>query len=160
MFIEEGLRREEEFELNPEQETRLLRRGSAQSRRGELIDGEAVMAKFEKALQKIASRSRRFGFTPDAELDMDEITGYLQGLPQDPALRIGRKLQQAITNITRFPGLGRIDQRLTILTRTKVLRLVSGQYILFYYVAEQSIRILGVINTKRDIDDIMNHRLK
>jgi hypothetical protein len=55
MFIEEGLRREEEFELTPEQETRLLH-SFAQAERGELIDGDAVMAKFEEALQKIASR--------------------------------------------------------------------------------------------------------
>jgi plasmid stabilization system protein ParE len=102
----------------------------------------------------------RFSFTPDAEFDMDEITSYLQGLPKVPALRIGKELQQAIANIVRFPGLGRIDQRLTMLTRTKVLRLVSGQYILFYYVAEQSIRILSVLHGKRDIDEIMSHRLK
>jgi plasmid stabilization system protein ParE len=102
----------------------------------------------------------RFSFTPDAEFDIDEIATYLQELPKVPALRIGRKLQQAITNITRFPGLGRIDKRLTLVTRTKVLRLVSGKYILFYYVVEQSVRILGVLDTKRDIDNIMRHRLK
>jgi plasmid stabilization system protein ParE len=56
--------------------------------------------------------------------------------------------------------LGRIDQRLTILTGTKVLRLVSGQYILFYYVVDQSIRILGVLHGKRDIDEIMSSRLE
>jgi hypothetical protein len=55
MFIEEGLRREEEFELTPEQETRLLH-SFAQSQRGELIDGDVVMAKFEGTLQRIASR--------------------------------------------------------------------------------------------------------
>ena len=55
MFIEEGLRREEEFELTPEQETRLLH-SFEQSQRGELIDGDIVMDKFQKALQKIASR--------------------------------------------------------------------------------------------------------
>jgi hypothetical protein len=55
MFIEEGLRREEEFELTPEQETRLLH-SFAQSQRGELIDGDVVMANFEGTLQRIASR--------------------------------------------------------------------------------------------------------
>ena len=55
MFIEEGLRREEEFELTPEQEARLLH-SLTQAERGELIDGDVVMARFEEALQKIASR--------------------------------------------------------------------------------------------------------
>ena len=102
----------------------------------------------------------RFSFTPDAELDMDEITGYLKAslkiLLSASAESFNKRSQTSLAS----PAWDRIDQRLTILTRTKVLRLVSGQYILFYYVAEQSIRILGAINTKRDIDDIMNHRLK
>ena len=102
----------------------------------------------------------QFSFTPDAEFDIDEIAAYLQGLPQVPALRIGRKLQQAIATITRFPGLGRIDERLTTLSGTRVLRFISGPYILFYHLAQQSIRILSILHTKRDIDDIMSSRLK
>jgi len=55
MLIEQGLRLEEEIELTPEQEARLLH-SFAQAEHGEVIDGEAVMARFEEALQKIASR--------------------------------------------------------------------------------------------------------
>jgi plasmid stabilization system protein ParE len=102
----------------------------------------------------------RFSFTPDAELDMDDIANYLQGLPQAPALRIGRDLQKAIYAICRFPGLGRVDQRLTRLANRKILRLVSGKYLLFYYVSDKSIRFLGILPGDRDIDEIMRHRLK
>jgi plasmid stabilization system protein ParE len=76
----------------------------------------------------------RFSFTPDAELDIDEITSYLQDLPKAPALRIGRDLQKAIYAVCRFPGLGRVDERLT--------------------------RLLGVLPGERDIDDIMRRRLR
>jgi hypothetical protein len=55
MLIEQGLHWDEEIELTPEQEARLLH-SFAQAERGELIDGEVVMDKFDKALQKIASR--------------------------------------------------------------------------------------------------------
>jgi hypothetical protein len=55
MFIEEGLRREEEFELTPEQEARLLE-SISQGERGELIDGDIVMARFEETLREIESR--------------------------------------------------------------------------------------------------------
>jgi hypothetical protein len=55
MLIEQGLRWEEEIELTPEQEARLLQ-SFAQAERGELIDGDVVMDRFEKALQKIGSR--------------------------------------------------------------------------------------------------------
>jgi len=102
----------------------------------------------------------RFSFTPDAELDIDEITSYLQGLPQEPALRIGRGLQRAIDAIARFPGLGRVDERLTCQANRKIRRFVGGQYILFYYIAEQSIRIIGILPGKRDIDGIMRRRMK
>lgn len=54
-LLEEGLRREEDIELTPEQEARLLE-SIAQARRGELIDGDVVMARFEQTLQGIASR--------------------------------------------------------------------------------------------------------
>jgi plasmid stabilization system protein ParE len=102
----------------------------------------------------------RFSFTPDAESDIDEITRYLQDLPQEPALCIGRSLQRAIYAIARFPGLGRVDERLTRQAKCKIRRFVSGQYILFYYIAEQSIRIIGVLPGKRDIDGIMRRRMK
>jgi plasmid stabilization system protein ParE len=100
----------------------------------------------------------RFSFSPDAELDIDDITRYLQELPQEPALRIGRDLQRAIYAIARFPGLGRVDERLTRQANPRIRRFVSGQYVLFYYIAEQSIRFLGVLPGKRDIDEIMRRR--
>jgi plasmid stabilization system protein ParE len=102
----------------------------------------------------------RFSFTPDADSDIEEITRYLQGLPQEPALRIGRNLQKAVYAIARFPGLGRVDERLTRQAKRKIRRFVSGQYILFYYIAGQSIRILGVLTGLRDIDGIMRRRVK
>jgi hypothetical protein len=55
MLIEEGLRREEEFEPNPTQQARLLE-SYAQAERGNLIDGEVVMSKLERALSQIKSR--------------------------------------------------------------------------------------------------------
>lgn len=55
MLIQEGLRLEQHLELTPAMEERLLE-SIAQAERGELIDGEVVMARFEQALQRIGSR--------------------------------------------------------------------------------------------------------
>jgi hypothetical protein len=55
MLIEQGLRWDEEIELRPEQEAHLLH-SFAQAERGELIDGNIVMRRFEETLQKIESR--------------------------------------------------------------------------------------------------------
>lgn len=55
MLIQEGLRREEEFELNPAQMSRLLE-SVDQARRGEFVDGDIVMARFDAALKAMESR--------------------------------------------------------------------------------------------------------
>jgi hypothetical protein len=55
MLIEQGLRMEQEFELTPQQEARLLE-SIAQADRGELIDGDIVMARFEQRMHDIESR--------------------------------------------------------------------------------------------------------
>jgi hypothetical protein len=55
MLIEQGLRWEESINLTPEQEARLLH-SFARAERGELIDGEVVMDRFEESLRKIESR--------------------------------------------------------------------------------------------------------
>lgn len=54
-YIESGLHADSDFELSPAQKTRLL--GSIeQVRRGEVVDGDVVMARFRKTLDRIASR--------------------------------------------------------------------------------------------------------
>jgi plasmid stabilization system protein ParE len=100
----------------------------------------------------------RFTFTPEAERDMDEIIAYLLALPKAPALRIGGAIQRAIENIIRFPGLGRIDEKQTRLAHTEIHRFVSGKYILFYSVLKQSILIHGILDGRRDVENIMSDR--
>ncbi len=101
----------------------------------------------------------RFGFTPHAEADINELTHYLQGLPRIPALRIGKQIQQAIANIAAFPNHAPLDERLTRITNYEVRRLVCGNYLLFYHPNESLSLILGVLHGRRDIDTIMRQRL-
>jgi hypothetical protein len=55
LLLEEGLRQDVEFALTPEQESRLLE-SIEQAGRGELIDGDIVMARFEERLKEIESK--------------------------------------------------------------------------------------------------------
>lgn len=55
LLIADGLSREEEYELSPEQESRLLQ-SIEQAERGETVDGETVMARFRQTLDRIAAR--------------------------------------------------------------------------------------------------------
>jgi hypothetical protein len=55
MLIADGLYREEEFKLTPELETRLLE-SIEQAKRGESVDGEIVMARFDAALKAMETR--------------------------------------------------------------------------------------------------------
>jgi plasmid stabilization system protein ParE len=102
----------------------------------------------------------RFGFTPHAEADINELTHYLRGLPRIPALRIGRQIQQAIANIAAFPYHAPLDERLTRITDYEVHRLVCGDYLLFYHPGESLSLILGVLHGRRDIDTTMRDRLR
>lgn len=54
-LIEEGLRVEEDFELTPEQQASLVE-SYAQARRGEVIDGDIVMAEFDRVLENVAAK--------------------------------------------------------------------------------------------------------
>jgi predicted transcriptional regulator len=54
ILIEDGLRREEEYELTPAQEARILE-SVEQAKRGEIVDGDIVMARFDNGLKEIAS---------------------------------------------------------------------------------------------------------
>jgi predicted transcriptional regulator len=55
LLIQDGLRREAELQLTPEQEARLIE-SIQQAKRGEFVDGETVMARFDAALSAMASR--------------------------------------------------------------------------------------------------------
>ena len=55
MLIADGLHRQEELQLTPEQEARLLE-SIEQARRGELVDGEIVMSRFDAALKAMEAR--------------------------------------------------------------------------------------------------------
>ncbi len=54
-LIEEGLTRDEELKLTPEQEARLLE-SVEQAKRGEFVDGDIVMARFDAALKAMEAR--------------------------------------------------------------------------------------------------------
>jgi hypothetical protein len=55
VLLEEGLRRDDDFVLSPQQETRLLE-SIEQAQRGELVDGDSVMAQFGRAMKEIESK--------------------------------------------------------------------------------------------------------
>jgi hypothetical protein len=54
-LIEDGLRQDEDFPLTEAQHLRLIE-SIAQADRGEVVDGEIVMARFQHALERIASK--------------------------------------------------------------------------------------------------------
>jgi plasmid stabilization system protein ParE len=103
---------------------------------------------------------KRFTFTPAARRDVEQITDYLRTIPRAPALRIGRALQRAIETITNQPHLGRIDHRLTERSAIKILRFLSEGYVLFYFIDDIGLCIIGILHGKRDIPSIMEQRIK
>jgi len=54
-LIADGLSRDEELQITPEQEARLLE-SIEQAKRGEFVDGAIVMARFDDALKAMEAR--------------------------------------------------------------------------------------------------------
>ena len=84
-----------------------------------------------------------------AEADLDEILVYVAN--SSGSLEIGRSLLRAISKrldrIGRFPLIGKRYEAGPDLT---VRTLLAGNYIIFYSVRDNEIRILRIIHSSRD----------
>jgi plasmid stabilization system protein ParE len=101
----------------------------------------------------------RFTFTQFAAEDIDGLALHLQGIPEVPALKIGRQIQDAFNLLTVFPRLGRVDLRLSNSAGRSIFRYNIGRYACFYLISGSNLVILGLIHGARDVDTIMRQRV-
>lgn len=101
----------------------------------------------------------RYTFTDDAERDFDGVARDLEALQKEPALRIGRSIQQALDLICRYPEIRRVDERLQRSSGQQVRRITCWPYILYYLRTETQIRIVGLIDSRRDAESFLRARV-
>lgn len=89
--------------------------------------------------------------SPLARSDMREIGDYISNSLRNPdaALRMVRRFQEAMTPLRQFPEMG--SPLLNVGKRGVPYRhLVCGSYMIFYHVADETVRIDRVLYGRRD----------
>jgi plasmid stabilization system protein ParE len=101
----------------------------------------------------------RYTLNRDAESDLDGIIRDLLGIPDRPALKIGKDLQAMLQQIAEWPRLGVEYKDFHSRYGYEVRSRLCGNYKIFYRAGLSTPDIVAVIHMKRDIDSIMRERL-
>ena len=104
-------------------------------------------------------KARRFIFTRLADQDLDHILSYLDCLPKEPALHIGRRLQLGLQLAGRQPMLGRPEDELSSKHKLPIRSWRSGDYRIYYVVHENLSEVFAVLHHAQDQSAILSARL-
>jgi plasmid stabilization system protein ParE len=102
---------------------------------------------------------KRYTLNRDAESDLDGIIHDLLGIPDRPALKIGKDLQAMLQQIAEWPQLGLEYKDFRGKYGYEVRSRLCGNYKIFYRADIPMPDIIAIIHMKRDIDSIMRERL-
>lgn len=98
----------------------------------------------------------RVEYSPEAITDLEKIKAYISDELDSPnaASRILGKIMDAAGTLKRFPYSGEsLDGYVSV--KTDYRRLVSGNYLIFYRVAQDYVRIIRVIHGSRNYARIL-----
>jgi len=93
---------------------------------------------------------KRYRLTPEAENDLDEITGYIANDNPQAALRLLDRIQDRCQQLAEMPETGRIREELAEGLRSGLV----GKYVIFYRPDEAGIQVIRVIHGSRDIPSL------
>jgi len=98
-------------------------------------------------------------WTSVAENDLKEIIEYISMDNPHNALNILRKIKKKASNLYTIPERGRIVPELQDQGILQYRELIVPQWRLIYRIAEQKIFVLSVIDSRRNVEDILLKRL-
>jgi plasmid stabilization system protein ParE len=102
---------------------------------------------------------KRFVLSPHALIDLKEIIVYLNGLPDKPALRIGKEIQSTLYRLASNPNQGFVHENFTARRGVEIRSFVEGDYIFYYESRREPVEFHGIIHGKRDVQSIMRERI-
>jgi toxin ParE1/3/4 len=91
-----------------------------------------------------------YGFSEDANDDLDEICTYLELRNAKSASRLFDRIRKKCKLVADFPEMGRSYEELIIGLRGFVV----DDYVIFYVVIGDSVQILRIVNGYRDIEKV------
>jgi toxin ParE1/3/4 len=95
-----------------------------------------------------------YGFSEDANVDLDEICDYLELRNAKLASQLFDRIREKCKLVAAFPEMGRSYEEIIPGLRGFVI----DNYIIFYVVVGDSIQILRIVNGYRDIDKLFGQQ--
>ena len=97
--------------------------------------------------------------TQNAENDLDEIISYISRNNPQTALKILKKLQDRIQTLDHFPYKGGYVPELLQKNIKDYRQLIESPWRIIYKVEDKIVNILTVIDSRRNIQDILIKKL-
>jgi len=97
-------------------------------------------------------------WTNTATLDLEEIIDYISEESIQTARKILIKIKEKINVISNLPKKGRIIPELRDFNITKYREFIIKPWRIFYKIEDNTIYILSVIDSRRNVEDIILNR--
>jgi plasmid stabilization system protein ParE len=92
-------------------------------------------------------------------LDIQEIVDYISEDNPSVALAILQKLEKKINTLKEFPERGRVVPELLDQNITEYHELIESPWRIIYKVVDSSVFLLTVIDSRRNVQDILLRKL-
>lgn len=94
-----------------------------------------------------------------AEIDINEIINYFIPINKDYAIKLYQTLKDRIKELYLFPTKGRIVPELEKKGIHDFRELIEGNYRIVYSIHTTSVHILAVVDSRRNLDDILVNKI-
>ncbi len=94
-----------------------------------------------------------------AENDLKKIFEYVAGDSPSVALKILKNIKQKASNLYKFPERGRIVPELRDQGIMQYREVIISPWRILYRISENDVYVLSVLDSRRNIEDILLERL-
>ena len=94
-----------------------------------------------------------------AEIDINEIVSYYLQKNKDVALELYKRIKNRILELDNLPNKGRIVPELDKNGIHEFRELIEGNYRIVYSIHEMRVHILAVVDSRRNLDDILINKV-
>jgi len=103
---------------------------------------------------------KRFGveWAQPASKDLENIIDYISQDDFDTAITILEKIRSKCSTLNQFPDRGRIVPELKAYGILSYRELIISPWRVIYKISDQKVYVLGVIDSRRNMEDILIER--
>ena len=94
-----------------------------------------------------------------AEIDINEIVSYYLQKNRDTGIELYKRIKNRILELDNLPNKGRIVPELEKYGIHELRELIEGNYRIVYSLHEMRVHILAVVDSRRNLDDILINKV-